>query len=190
MTMNSPSSNSSLLPTGGFSSERCWSTQARRLNGGETRMARLYRQALHLHGRGRRRVEAQRGEASAPDASRVQADHIGILKISQRRPVAEDDPRAAPTRAGGLEPGNERGSLPLARRALRVQVELPVLVHVAQPGEAIDDVAQPLRARKSVVPAVRLVAVHVLEELLGLAAQGLLELARAGARGGHVPLGR
>src|ERR1700744_5806997 len=119
--MNSPSSNSSLLPTGGLSSARFWSTQARRL-GGEAIMAaiitpgapgapRLFARARgcasNMHRRGVLGIEAQRGEASAPDAARVEPDHIGVSKESQRRPMAEDDARAAPKCVGRLEPRNE-----------------------------------------------------------------------------------
>ena len=102
--------------------------------------------------------------------------------------MAEDDARAAPARAGRLEPRNERGGFGFAGRALGMQLQPAVLVHITQPGETIDDIAQPLDTLESRIPAVRLVAVHVLEQLLGLAAQCLLELTRAGPRGRQVPL--
>ena len=69
-----------------------------------------------------------------------------------------------------------------------MQLQPAVLVHITQSGEAIDDVTQPFRPLESLIPAVGLVAIHVLEQLLGLAAQRLLELARTGPRDRQIPL--
>src|ERR1700733_2518045 len=134
--------------------------------------------------------EPQRRQAPNPDAGGVEADHISVCEKTQRRPVAEYDPRPAPTGTGGLEPRNQSVALGLFRRPLDMQLEPAVRADVAQACETIDDIAQALRPCEPVVPAIRLVPIHLLEELFGVETQRLLELARATARRRDVPLRR
>ncbi len=100
-----------------LSSERQPLSHSRR----DTASGRQTLTASHLDGIGSRDIEAQRGQAVSPDAARIEAGDIGVLKEPQRRPMTEDDARAAPAGGRRLEPGDERLRLRFLRRSLGAQ---------------------------------------------------------------------
>ena len=157
MTMNSPSSNSSLLPTGGFELRAIpHRSTRRRLKGAEMRMARIIagrappREARPTR-RGNARmlhrapapggwVEPQRRQAPAPDAAGVEADDIGVAEKTR---ASTNGRRRSAFRASGRPAPRTREpatrAAPFSAIPWRAAPSRPSRVDVAQPREAIDD---------------------------------------------------
>jgi len=130
-------------------------------------------------------MQPQRGQLAAPDAAGIERDQVRPQHQPQRRPVAEHyrDVGALPLRY--LEPRHEAGRRRI-QPFLGGEFHFAVGAAKAQPGQAVDNAAQPRAALQRIVPAQRRVAVHLAQEIHpGRAAQRGFDFAgqRPGLRG-------
>ena len=83
--------------------------------------------------------------------------------------MAEYDAWSPPARAARLEPRSQRLGLSLPRRSLGTKRQAAIRIHIAQARQAVGDEAQALLAFEALVPEIRLIAVHAIEEPFGIA---------------------
>jgi hypothetical protein len=76
----------------------------------------------------------------------------------------------------------------VVRRLLQLQLHHAVGRAVAKSGQCIDHAAQPRHTPQRIVPAIRIVAVHVCEQGIGIVAHRVFHLRRERERLGHAPL--
>src|SRR5690349_17230407 len=86
---------------------------------------RVDRDVLEVFG-----IQPQRGELSAPDAAGIDGVDAKAGETVQRRPVAADDARIAPTHARHFKPGIQTRLL-RAGYALRIEIDAAVDVAIA-----------------------------------------------------------
>src|SRR5258705_10821618 len=135
-------------------------------------------------------LEPDRRKAPSPDAATVQGEQVVAHMQSQRRPVAADDDVVHAAPPGHVEP-RRPWLARFAGLALVGKHHRALVVANAKPRKRIDDDAQPVGAAQALLPAIRLVAVHALEEpAVTRATQGRLDFACERARLLHRPDGQ
>ena len=102
--------------------------------------------------------------------------------------MAENDARSAPAGVARLEPGDERLGLRFLRRSLGAQDQAAFRIQIAQARETVCDEAQALFTLEGIVSSIRLVTVHLIEQLRGVASQRPFQFMSAFSRHCKIPL--
>src|SRR3569832_2816097 len=114
-------------------------------------------------------IEPQRGELAAPDATGIAAVPAFGVASPERRPVAKADLHIPTPSLRRRQPRHLAIRLPAGRAFVRER-ETTSAVAVTQTRARIGDVAQTRPALQQLLPVIRLIAVHMREELRGLGA--------------------
>src|SRR5258708_22158327 len=101
--------------------------------------------------------------------------------------MSKDDARTAPARVARLEPRNQGFGLRLLRRSLGAKHQAAFRIDIAQARETVRNETQALFAFEAVLPAIRLVSVQSIEQLFGIAPQGLFPFLVAPPRPPSLP---
>src|ERR1019366_3886515 len=132
--------------------------------------------------------DSHRGELAAPDTARIEAEQVGPIDKTERRPVAECDRHSRGSPPWRIEPGEETGR----RRVGAVfggELEHAVGGDETDPRQGGEREAQPLVTGQRFAPARRLVAEHGAEKLAQRRfAQAAFELAGERQRLRQIPL--